>query len=126
MEVTTAKFTLLLCSCVCTGMVAEIQRTFPNTQDYRCHCPSIILKCTFPRNPVAAAWYVSINGSLENCDGYFSHSVNNASMQSGSLELLINNTGVSQGNIYSCTAVYANGSTAESEAIILPTFEGQL
>lgn len=109
----------------CTGKVAEIQRMYPDTEDYRCHCPSVILKCIFPRDALVAGWYVSANGIQRNCDGYDNHMVDSTNFSSGVLFLQMNNTEL-QNNTYSCAAVYSDSSTAESRTVTLPRFEGQL
>lgn len=111
---------------VCAGEVANIERMFPGTDLYRCHCPSTTLNCTFPRSPIAAAWYVLVDEVLQNCNGYDDHFVNSTDMEMGSLVLMVNNTGVSQSNIYSCATVYGDGSSARSMPLMLPRYEGQL
>ena len=102
------------------GKVARIQRVFPGTEKYRCHCPAVMLNCTFPEGALVATWFVFANGILENCDGYFQHQVEN---RDGGLLLVVNNTEQLESNIYSCTAVYSDGSTAESNTMVLPPYE---
>lgn len=104
------------------GKVATIQHVYPETEDYRCHCPSIRLNCTFPEGALVASWYVFANGTQENCNGYPQHEVETSS---GGLLLVVNNTRQldQESNIYSCTAVYSDGSTAESNTMVLPPYE---
>ena len=73
-----------------------------------------------------ANWFVSTaTGAHYNCDGYANHQVEAGN---GKLSLVMNSTTAQslEGNVYSCTAVYSNGSTAESGPVTLPTIEGQL
>ena len=113
---------------ICTGKVAKIQTIFPDgTDQYRCHCPSIILRCNFPTAPriVAANWFVKVNRFPENCADVDGHMVNAANLQRGMLILSICDTGQLPGSIYNCIAVYSDSSTAE-RVFTIPQSEGQL
>ena len=112
----------------CTGKVAVIHQVYPETEEYRCHYPAATLTCTFPGGPFVAGWYVFIDGIQQNCDGYSNHLVDATNMTSGVLVLQMNNTRQQglENNIYSCTAVYSDGSSADSGTVTLPPFEGQL
>lgn len=114
------------CCSLCAGKVANITQVFPETNQYRCHCPSTILKCTFPESSITAAWYVLVNGVLQNCNGYPNHSVDSTDVEMGTLVLSVNDTSLSQINIYSCAAVYGDGSSAQSMPFMLPRYGGQL
>lgn len=110
----------------CAGKVAKVNQTFPLTNRYYCHCPAATLVCTFPGDPIFAIMYVLDNGTQVDCNGYKTHVVTH-NLTIGGLVVQMNSTGVSEGNIYSCFAVYRDGSTAESETMTLADFlEGQL
>lgn len=114
------------CSRLCLGPMAEIERMFPNQGDYRCHCPSITLRCKFDPDPLVATWYVLANGVQENCDGYNNHDVDATKLKNGILDLHINNSEGLDDFVYSCIAVRKDGSTQESTTRKVPSLEGQL
>ena len=105
-------------------LVAE--QTFPENVDYCCHSPNIELKCTFPEKPFTASWTAfdvkaGPNQVISSTPG---HCVDASEMGNGTLFLQVNHTKHSEGKSYSCTAVYADGSTEASEAFVIPRLEG--
>ena len=103
-----------------------VEQVYPFEVEYRCHCPAIELMCTFPEGALVANWFVSTpSGTLHNCNNYDNHQVEPGN---GMLSLKMNTTIAQslEGNVYSCTAVYSDRSTAESGPVTLPTIEGQL
>ena len=95
---------------------------YPETEEYHCHCPNTVLKCTYPGNAFIAGFYVLINGIQQNCDGYPNHDVK---LFNNALVLTVNATDSSvSGNRYICTTVYANRSIATSETWTLAESEG--
>lgn len=102
------------------GIEVEIHQSYPETVQYRCHIPSIILSCNYSEEPVLANWFVSDNGNLRNCDNLNGHAVYNSRLQS---ILTINNTGV-RVELYSCIVVDGN-MNAKTETYHVPPYEGQ-
>ena len=103
-----------------------VEQVFPHKANYRCHCPAVELMCTFPEGALVANWFVAtLSGTQFNCNNYDNHQVE---PKNGKLSLTMNTTTSQslEGNVYSCTAVYSDGSTAESGAVTLPTIGGQL
>ena len=95
---------------------------YPETEDYYCHCPNTKLNCTYPENTIVAGFYVLVNGIQQNCNGYPNHEVNSVN---NALVLTVNGTAPSvNGNNYTCTAVYEDGSTATSKSWTLAEYEG--
>ena len=104
-----------------------VEQVFPANVDYCCHCPNIKLKCTFSKNPVTAFWSALINGRdpelvTPSTPG---HTVNTSEIQNGTLYLMVNSSVYSEGNQYSCTAVFPGDKTEVAGSFPIPMAEGE-
>ena len=105
---------------------SRIEQVYPLNTNYCCHCPNIELMCTFSENPFTASWTVLRNGVPDQVtDGTPGHTVNRSQLQNGILVLHVNHTMYSKHNIYSCTALYVDGTeTEETNSFVIPMDEG--
>ena len=106
---------------------STVEQVFPANVDYCCHCPNIKLKCTFSEKPVTAFWSVLRNDTdtvvvISSTPG---HTVDKSEIQNGTLYLMVNNTVYSEGNLYSCTAVFPNGETENARSFPIPMAESE-
>ena len=109
----------------CTYMHAAItiDQIFPE-DNYSCHSPNFMLKCNFPMDPITAFWTVSDDKNSATVNQSTpGHTVDSSKMQRGMIYLEMNKR-YSKNNSYSCTAVYADGSTAYSDLFSIPMAEG--
>ena len=99
---------------------------FPENVDYCCHCPNIKLKCNFSESPLIASWAV-VNGKDNELvtPSTPGHTVDTSEIQSGTLYLEVNSTVYSEGNSYSCTAVYPDGETEVADSFLIPMVESE-
>ena len=106
---------------------STIEQFYPKTDKYSCHYPHVKLKCTFSEDPLTASFTVLVNGRdpelvTTSTPG---HTVDASEIQSGALYLEVNSAKqYSEGNSYSCAAVYPNGETEESDVFPIPLLEG--
>lgn len=100
---------------------ATIEQMYPMTEDYCCHCPSITLRCTFPKNPLTASWTFRENGIPSQVTVYTrGHTVNASEVPSGILYLYVSNSSYLENNAYTCSAVYIDGGVRESVSAPFP------
>ena len=107
--------------------MASIMQMHPMNASYSCHCPSVVLKCNFSKNPTKAFWTVLINGTdtqvvTTSTPG---HTVDMSKVQDGILYLEVNNTKYSEGNHYSCTAEYPDNEPELSGLFPIPVVESE-
>ena len=114
---------------VISHAVSTVEQMFPMNDSYSCHSPNIKLKCNFSVNPFTATWSVLVNGRdpelvTPSTPG---HTVDASAMQSGTIYLEIHSTVYSEGNSYSCTAVYLDRDqdTEVSDVFPIPIVEGE-
>ena len=100
---------------------------YPSNNNYCCHCPNIVLKCNFSKNPLTAFWTVLSNGVPDQVnDNTPGHTVDRSEVQNGILSLHVNHTMYSENNTYSCTALYDDGTDLDAEEsahFVLPRVE---
>ena len=103
---------------------STIDQIFPE-DNYLCHSLNFMLKCTFRVDPITVFWTISNNKNSETVTPITpGHTMDSSTMQSGVIYLEVNSTMHSKNNSYSCTAVYADGSTDYSDHFAVRMIEG--